>query len=201
MNKTRESLHKRATCLIFAGFLCITLASCAHPDASCAHLLTFKGGTCSGTAVGSRTILTAAHCIDGDTLTSVDGHKTRALWIAEDGHDHALIGQTVKFPAWIVKLDTPILAEAVHFVGNPADERELYEHGYVSGLSNDNGHVAMLYELPIFFGDSGAGIMNSRGALVGVVSGIHAMSRDGITVTFGVSYPLAFAADQWRLIQ
>lgn len=191
---------------LLAALLCVGLAGCTHGGVlglaqQTEHLLGFKNGTCSGTAVGPHTLLTASHCFDGDTLVKVDGKPTRALWIAQDGQDHTLVGQTVKFRRWIVKLGAATQGEPVFLIGNPADDRKVYRKGYVAGASNDDGHAVVLYELPIFFGDSGAAIFDGDGRIVGVVAGMHVMTAEGLTLTFGVSRPLAFTAAQWGLIR
>lgn len=184
-----------------AFFFACLLADCAVPTVRYAHRLDFADGHCSATAVGPHTLLTAAHCIQGDIPTAVDGHKTRVVWIAQDGHDHALIGQTVAFSAWVHSYADPIQGESVHIVGNPGDERRLYQHGYIAGPSTLEGRAATLYDMQIFFGDSGAGIFDGRGRLVGVISGIHGMSSKGVMVTLAVGFPLAFTPQQRAMIR
>jgi len=165
------------------------------------HLLTFRGGTCSATAVGPHTLLSASHCFANDTLVSIDGKPTRVLWIAQDGHDHTLVGQTIAFVHYVHHYAVGVQGEPVFVLGNPANDRDVYRKGYVSGPSKEGGQPVILYELPIFFGDSGAAIFDSDGRIVGVVAGLHVMTAEGLTLTFGVSRPLAFTASQWGLIR
>jgi len=73
----------------------------------------------------------------------------------------------------------------------------MYRHGYVSGhLVNENIKIT-LYDLNGYFGDSGSGVFNSRGQLIGVMS-ILAQQTDGAYIKFAGSFPLAFTDEQWR---
>lgn len=60
-----------------------------------------------------------------------------------------------------------------------------------------DGTKITLYELPIYFGDSGSGIFNERGQLVGVVSALM-QQADGAYLSLGASFALNFTDDQWR---
>lgn len=185
--------------------LCAALASCAVnpvPNArACSHLLTLAGGTCSAVSVGTQTLLTASHCIAGDTLRAVDGKPTRVLWVAQDGQDHTLIGQTVRFAHWIAKFAPAVEGEPVFVIGNPWTLRDNFRRGYVSGTERAGRTTATLYELPIYVGDSGAAILDMQGRIVGVVSATRWFESDGLTLTYGMSLPLAFTAAQMSMIR
>jgi len=67
----------------------------------------------------------------------------------------------------------------------------------VSGrVVNDNVTIT-LYDLNGYYGDSGSGIFNARGQLVGVMSVLAQLTDGGYFKLVG-SFPLAFTEDQWR---
>jgi hypothetical protein len=73
----------------------------------------------------------------------------------------------------------------------------MYRKGYVSGnLVSDNITIT-LYDLNGYFGDSGSGIFNSRGQLVGVVSVMYQQMDNGYMKVMG-SFALAFTDEQWQ---
>ena len=58
--------------------------------------------------------------------------------------------------------------------------------------------MARLYQLPIFKGDSGAGILDKHGRLIGVVSFMYHWQDNGFGIQFAGSWKLNFTAEQWR---
>lgn len=72
-----------------------------------------------------------------------------------------------------------------------------FRNGYVSGLTVLGDELVTSYDLRIFFGDSGSGIFNSQGALVGVISSVAFMTND-VQISFACSRPLAFTPEQLR---
>jgi hypothetical protein len=73
----------------------------------------------------------------------------------------------------------------------------MYRCGYVSGHVDAGPVVVTLYDLNGYFGDSGAGIFNSRGQLVAVVSVLYQQEDGGYMKLMG-SFPLAFTDKQWQ---
>ena len=72
----------------------------------------------------------------------------------------------------------------------------MYRHGYVSGhFVNENVTITM-YDFNGYFGDSGSGIFNSRGQLIGVTSVLY-QQQDGAYMKLMVSFSLAFTDAQW----
>lgn len=76
----------------------------------------------------------------------------------------------------------------------------MYRHGYVSGhFVSDNVTITM-YDFQGYFGDSGSGIFNSRGQLIGVTSVLY-QQTDGAYMKLMGSFSLAFTDDQWREVK
>lgn len=73
----------------------------------------------------------------------------------------------------------------------------MYRRGYVSGHVVAAPMVVTLYDLNIYFGDSGSGVFNSRGQLVAVVSVLYQQEDGGYMKLMG-SFPLAFTDKQWQ---
>jgi len=176
--------------LLLAALLAL-LSGCAwHARGPVPLLLAFADGTCSGTAIAPHVVLTATHCFG-------NGSKLQALTIEQridDDHDHTLLVVAETFDAHASIAPMPKMGAAVQMVGNPGDLRSLYAVGTVAGTYKDN----TLLNLPIFYGDSGAAVMDEQGRIVGVVSGIRVLDADGVHVQWGEVMPLAFTAEQWR---
>lgn len=161
------------------------------------HSIVFKDGSaCSATAIAPQTLLTAEHCL-GSTLVKIDGTPARVVWTAVDGKDHALIGVDRKFGSSVTGFETPAKGVAVVMVGNPGGHAALFRAGHVAGNDEDS----TLYDVRIFFGDSGSGLISPSGRIVGVVSKVLSMSDRGASLTFAVSYPLAFTDEQFALVK
>jgi hypothetical protein len=148
-----------------------------------AKALGVPGGSCSGTAVGRYTILTATHCvIDGANAITVDGELCEVWKIVNDGADHALltISHTCpqKHTARIGK--APITGHEVFVWGNPGSFTSLLRICQVAGVVTmppmDVAQwpalrfPATLLTCAIAQGDSGAAVFNRYGEVAGVIS-------------------------------
>lgn len=154
-------------------------------------LLTFSDGTCSGTAIAPHAILTATHCFTG---------KLSGLTVVrrmDDGDDHTLLVVTQTFRARAEIAPIPERGATVHIFGNPGELRGLYASGTVAG----SYQADTLLELPIFYGDSGAAVLDAQGRIVGVISAIRALAGAGAYVSWAEIKPLRFTAAQWSAIQ
>ena len=153
-------------------------------------LLLFTGdGTCSGTMIAPTVLLTASHCIDdGSTLLSVNRIPVNVEGIKRDGADHAWITLDTAFPAWVEMGDPPEQGDEVFIYGNPGGEFDLLRRGYVVGTrSQDDG---LYLDARVSHGDSGAGVFNRKGELVGVISGGDQFTMMILTVIFPLGTPL-----------
>lgn len=190
--------------LLVGLYACAGVALVTHHEApvwsQATHSLTFPDGMCSGTAVGAHTLLTAAHCLT-KPLSAVDGKPVKVQWIAQDDADHALIGVDRTFARHAAVGSNPVQGDEVVIVGNPGDLVSMLRRGYVAGASLYHGKPVTLYDMRTFFGDSGAGIFGTDGQLIGVQSMINSLNQGPVELTFAVSFPLAFTAEQWGMVR
>jgi hypothetical protein len=152
-----------------------------------------SGGYCSGTMVGPKTLLSAAHCFTGDRLLTVNNVPVNVVTYQHDGQDHALLYLDTEFPDYVsISYDGVKQGDRVFMYGSPTIEGML-RRGYVSGEHGGN----TLFVLPVSGGDSGAGIFTEDGRLVGVLSG-YMLSQSGLQ--FSTAKPFSGPADTWPLV-
>jgi hypothetical protein len=151
-------------------------------------LLEFTGGgTCSGTMIAPDVLLSAAHCFDdGSTLLVVGGMPVNVLSIQRDGADHAWVTLDTNFQHYVTVGETPEQGDEIFIYGNPNAERDLLRRGYVVGTSRQ-GYLYL--DARISHGDSGAGVFNENGELVGVISGGDMFSMMVLTVIYPIGTP------------
>lgn len=154
---------------------------------------------CTGVWVGSRSILTVAHCIDiGAGLDySVPGKgdaqewHPAALYRADLDHDLALFIASGAVPDHLIAhlgpVDPPVGTE-LFFGGHPVGLFNSFRRGLVSAyrgihLDKDWKGPWMQVSAPIFLGDSGGGAFDAEGRLVGIA---HAVASEVPCVAFFV---------------
>lgn len=134
-------------------------------------VLGFTDGTCSGTFVAPNKILSAAHCFESGRLLTVNQTPVEVIRYQVDGMDHAVVtlGESLSDMTRqaYVAYDAMPQGAAVFMYGNPRGLTDVLRRGYVAG----EAPLGILLDLPVSGGDSGAGVFNSEGRLVGVVSG------------------------------
>lgn len=180
-----------------ATLLLASLAGCADARPSFERFTyrigTQDGGLCSATAVGQDVLLTAKHCIgEGDTVVYLGDKRVTVRHIEVDGRDHALLWVDRRFSVWAQRGATPVKGDALSIFGNVDGFEQFYRVGRMSGWYSS----AMLMDMTCGKGDSGAGVFNESGQLVGMVSAVYV----GPIVRFCVSYPLAFSPKQWARV-
>lgn len=153
--------------------------------------LQFENGICSGTAVAADVVLTATHCLKGDRLVAIDGREAYALRVEHDGQDHTLVKVTARFKSWATIGPALKVADRVRWIGAPGGNPNVYREGYVSRVTKDE----ILVDGQLWKGDSGAGLFNARGELVGVISSMLSLGNTFVMV--GIQ-PLRFTAKQWK---
>lgn len=175
----------------------VFLAGCAgvSPHGT-THRLEFDDGICSATAVGRHVLLSAAHCFKNAHPLKVDGVPVAVTQIVSDGADHVLVTVSRSFAHVAEYGRTPRGGEHVRYWGNPAGLHDMYREGYVSGVVIVHGKAVVMLSVNGFGGDSGAGVFDASGRLVGVISIIYQSARGGYIKFMGI-YPLQFTAAQW----
>lgn len=169
--------------------VCVAAAPPYPPTHEATVFLRVGPGSCSGTAVGPNVVLTATHCA-ANGLWLIDGLPVQVLSRKDDGNDHTLLRVSRTFPKWAKVGKNPPQKAEVHWYGNPFPLRDMYRAGYVAGRWNG----MILIDAPCAGGDSGSGIFDARGRLVGVLSGEWNNRDMALTALF----PLAFSVEDWE---
>jgi V8-like Glu-specific endopeptidase len=195
-----------AALMVFA----LVRACTAEPSGTVTARLDFDDGTCSGTIVAKDVILSAAHCFEDDdpldkllghttappTSVLVDGYKVYIEAIVDDGADHALVKVIFNFKDHATLGTPPAVGGKVHYWGNAAKQTNTYREGYVASYR----HGDMLMDINGFFGDSGSGIFDGSGKVVGVISFISPHKSQGLTFSLMGAYPLEFTPLQYSMM-
>lgn len=161
------------TRLLLALALALVTACCAtvpepfDPKAATVRLEFDDGGSCSGTATAPNELTTATHCLSGRLLT-VNGERVTLLHSRKVGADITLLYVDRRSRVWAYWRTTPpAQQERIHWFGNPLTIADQYREGYITGQHGED----WLADAEVGPGDSGAGVFDSQGRLVGVVSG------------------------------
>lgn len=170
-------------------------------------------GVCSATIVGPNLIMTAAHCLPenkeiktvklttlagtGVNIVQVDIAKT---WV--DKSDHAFLLFNVIENTRVFRIYAtigPWFQEGQNFeyYGNPYGLSGIYRRGYVSIVTRDS--VALTSNG--WKGDSGAGIFDEYGRVMGIVSALYGTSTlGGPAFSLLLSYNWSFTPQDWNEI-
>lgn len=174
-----------------AGVLCwLALAWCGDL-AEVAKRLQFDSGACSGTAVSRNVVLTATHCLN-EPLLEVDGVPVKTLEIVSDGNDHSFVRVDTTFKKWATLGPPPKQGDWIRWIGNPGGEVDMYREGYIVRVRGGNTYI----DAPSFGGDSGAGMFNRKGELVGVIKGFVVWMNFTSTMTVTMASEMKFTPEQ-----
>jgi S1-C subfamily serine protease len=159
--------------LVLTGCGCTSLPFGETHDTT--HRLEMVGGICSGTAISDHELRTANHCIDlGGALQLVDGWDAHVVSMsankARDIIDITLAGHPFKH--WAQLGPRPKQGDRIRWWGNPEGEADVYREGYVAKVTDE----MIVVDATICHGDSGSGLFNESGQLVGVVSAMSDLS-------------------------
>ena len=140
-----------------------------------------EGGCWGGTGVVIKTgynetyILTNNHVSgkgEKDVKLYVENDKTHRLVKAEIVAQHKTVDAAVikiyaSLPGKkaITGIATANVQDDVYVVGNPLGVRDVYSEGVVAGYED----TSMLLQMPCIYGNSGSGVFNRDGKLVGLV--------------------------------
>lgn len=143
-------------------------------EATTHHLVLTDGtkfNSCSATAISPNAILTANHCFFDGKVSALymDGRQqVEVVKIISDKFDHTLVILNKKFKQYACfSRSQPKRGDQVVVFGNPATNRNLFRLGYVSGFS-DNDYT--IYDINVWFGDSGSALFNEKDHIIGVLS-------------------------------
>lgn len=160
----------------------------SHSDLRATTLrLEFAGGViCSGVAIGPQTLMTAQHCMD-TPLQAVNGARVKVEGIGRDKRDLATIKIAgTSFKQW-ARIGAPLKqGDRVRWFGNPAGLPNVYREGYVVRAQTSE----VLIDARGFSGDSGAGIFDSAGRVVGVLTGSMTWVNGSSRLELVVVYPM-----------
>ena len=173
-------------------------ATLAKAHAATVRLEFPSGGLCSGTVIGSRTVLTATHCFHGDTgAPTVSGKTVTVVERRDDGADHTILFVAEILPQPPAKLATrkPESGDTVRLWGNPGGIRDVLRNGQVVAFEDEGAIPFILFDLNSYKGDSGAGIFDDRGEVVTTLYGMINLTDGTSTAKFTVAHPLVFDAD------
>lgn len=220
MRRLLEGLRTALVVVVVCVAAAYGLSSPAKADpGDAAVLLRLVNGYCSGTILAppkhpdvSHTILTDTHCFTGSgTLVGVGDRAATALRVIHDGNDHALVTTDVALTGGApVDYLSPIRQTAkIRYWGNPWGHVDVYREGYIMGACEigkdclkvpklDYSGLAFMLSTPSAGGDSGAGVFDEAGHLIGTVTAIQPAAP---TIEVTLMFPFAFTAEQWRSIQ
>jgi trypsin-like peptidase len=197
-------------------FLCALMAlalmrTCTAGPAPVTARLTIDGATCSGTVVAYNVILSAQHCFEdrdeideilgippkpAPSTMKVDGYTVEIVGLVFDDNDHALVKVGFTFKDFAKLGVRPAVGAHVHYWGNPAGVNNVYREGYVTSYH----HGEMVIDVNGFFGDSGAGIFDEDGKVVGVMSSIEFHRHQGLTFRLMGASELEFTPLQYSMM-
>jgi hypothetical protein len=173
-----------------------------QPQHAATHHINFENplehDSCSATAVGPHTLLTAGHCILATNKIKIDGEEAHVVVYIFDNADHMLIVTDATFKAWLPINQNALKdmhpSDPLHFWGNPGHARDVYRIGNFEKW-DESGDVSLaLLQIPAYPGDSGSGILNDAGEIVAVLS----MGNQSAEVAV---LPFAFTAEQLTQIK
>lgn len=155
-------------------------ASALQSPAKASHHIHFEnktsGDSCSATAVGKHTLLTAAHCIIGTSKLTIDDpdNQVNITGVVYDEEDHALIGVDATFED-VLPIDerAPLQNEHVRLFGYPGHSMaQVPRDGHFDRkqVIDLEGTEADIFILPVYGGDSGSGVISDAGKIITVVS-------------------------------
>ena len=164
--------------LLLSGCWCMSVPS--HDELRATALrLEFQDGVCSGTAIGPDTLLTAVHCM-AQPLLRVNGQSVTVTASRTESRDRIVVKVSgIRFKAWAKRGPMPLQGDTLRFWGVPQGEPDVYREVIVSRARTDQ----LVLQGVICPGDSGAGLVDAQGRVVGVVS---AMTGDRVC-RFGLS--------------
>jgi serine protease Do len=190
-----------ALCVTVSAIVIFLFTYASHKKRDALALSTVKiisgGGHGSGTHVGNRWIVTAAHVIGAAETVKVKaqhGGETTAdvLW-TNKAHDIALIRARDLTNVGVSSFDCEadlLVGDRISAVGNPGPLEFITSYGRVSSGVEHRGPWAQAFvaSLVVAGGMSGGPVFNERGSVVGVVVGVALTSIGWSASPIALSY-------------
>lgn len=144
---------------------------------------------CSAVLLDSTHVLTAAHCIQESTTMDLmcGSMMTPGLVIRFDKSIDLAEFELVEpcnQPVSPVAKTNPARGDKVYTLGCPAGICGRITVGVVSGYASIHEHQVLSTDATAFFGNSGGGLFNDSGEVVGICSTVEPHSANGIQVLF-----------------
>lgn len=176
----------------------------SEEQAAKAYAVELGNNGCSATKIGPHALLTATHCVDDDNpsrkrpeVLLVDDKSTRVKKFIDDGKDHTIMIVNDTYKTWASMAAPPPVGATVFFWGN-SEFDDLFRRGVVCGYYQMDlwkgvwADAVMVLDIMFSGGDSGSGLFNEQGYLVGVASAVHmwddrgqgAMGQVGLATPF-----------------
>jgi len=161
------------------ALFCLSLLACAPVDPQRFSVkIHVGGGHGSGTVIGNRMVLTAAHVVEGAPSIEIETHDgkkmpAKVLWIAK-AHDIAVITYDgAVLPAAQIACGTLRQGDAIQAFGNPGNITFAKFNGFISTKEDERAiwKVAHIMDITGMPGMSGGGVFSMAGKLVGVFVG------------------------------
>jgi S1-C subfamily serine protease len=154
----------------------------------------------------SGTILTALHVVEGAEsirVTFMDGTKSTAFVAASDPDNDTAVLEPVRLPDVVVPavLGGGVrIGDEAYAVGHPLQLVDSITSGVISGLDRsvegNNGKKLrglIQFDAAVNPGSSGGPLLNRGGQVVGIVTGLAKLSRDGAFIGIGFAVPIGTA--------
>lgn len=157
----------------------LSLMACTPKDMQGASVrIVIPNGHGSGSHIGGRLILTAAHVVDGQTSIEIETHDgkkmpARVLWVSK-AFDVAVISYEGDLIPSAQLACAPLKqGDAVTVYGNPGEVRFAKFNGFVSTAAGERAiwKVAHVLDVTGMPGVSGGGVFSMSGKLVGILVG------------------------------
>ena len=169
-------------------------------------------GIGSGVVInGDAEVLTSLHVVDGSTMIELifaDGTRSpAAVTNADPARDIAVLTPAglpqVVLPATIGNSGTLRVGDEVFAVGNPLGLVGSLSAGVVSGLNREStppGRDEVLggliqFDAAVNPGSSGGPLLDRRGQVVGIVTGLINPGQDDVFIGIGFAVPIEVAAE------